>query len=200
MEITTNISAGRAPSDSNQSRAARLEAATAASHQQNWQVAAELWDALRTDFPQDAYSWREAGKAYYEAGIFDMAERILGEAVALFPNDQWTAHCYALVARRRADWPEMLRRAERLRQDFPDFWPGWIETADALAGLGRQAEAGERRRETAERFPDEFWPNYGAARFAAKQTDRTGAVHIWSELASRFPAQPAATKALEAAV
>jgi len=200
MESTTNIRERSSRSSSSQYRAARVAAATAASHEQNWQLAAELWDALRTDFPQDAYSWREAGKAYYEAGIFDIAERILGDAVALFPNDQWTAHCHALVARRRADWPEMLRRAERLRQDFPDFWPGWIETADALAGLGRHAEAGERRRDTAQRFPDEFWPNYGAARFAAKQTDGTSAVRIWSELASRFPTQPAAAKALEAAV
>src|SRR6266576_7181855 len=72
------------------------------------------------------------------------------------------------VARRRADWPEMLRRCESLRRNFPNFWPGWIESADALAALGRHVEGAERRREAAERFPNEFWPNYSLALLAAK--------------------------------
>ena len=170
----------------------RLNVANAASEAKEWQHAATLWEALRAASPHDSRCWLKAGEAWCEARELDSADRVLQEAVSRFPDDHWIAHCHAVVARRRADWPEMLRRAERLRQDFPDFWPGWIETADALAGLGRHSEAGERRRETAERFPDEFWPNYGAARFAAKQTDGTGAVRIWSEFASRFPAQPAA--------
>ena len=188
------------PKMQNRSWEERLNVANAASEAKEWQRAATLWEALRAASPHDSRCWLKTGEAWCEAREFDSADRVLQEAVSRFPDDHWIAHCHAVVARRRADWPEMLRRAERLRQDFPDFWPGWIETADALAGLGRHSEAGERRRETAERFPDEFWPNYGAARFAAKQTGGTGAVHIWSEFASRFPAQPAATQALAAAV
>jgi len=178
----------------------RLNAANAASDAREWQRAAELWEGLRAASPHDSRYWLKAGEASYEAGEFDAAELVLQEAVNRFPDDHWIAYRHVLVARRRADWPEMLRRCESLRRNFPNFWPGWIESADALAALGRHVEGAERRREAAERFPNEFWPNYSLALLAAKQADGTGAVRIWSELASRFPAQPIAVKALEAAV
>src|SRR5438270_14014605 len=129
-----------------QSRAARVAAVEAASNAKEWPRAAELWDGLRADFPQDARCWHRAGAAYCHAGMFEEAERILGEAVARFPEDEWTAFWLIAVARRRGDWPEALRRAEKMRRDIPGSWRPWLQGADALARLGRQEESDEMRR------------------------------------------------------
>jgi FkbH-like protein len=180
--------------------AARATAAEAASDAKQWQRAAELWDALRADFPHQARCWLKAGEALCEARLLDDAERVLAEAVILFPDDQWTGYQHMIVARRRSDWAEALRRAENLRAAWPNFWPAWVESADALAALGHIVEAEERHRVAVERFPDVFWPNYGIARLAAQRADWVGAIRIWSELLTRFPNQSAAADALQAAV
>ena len=179
---------------------ARVTAAEAASDAKEWGQAAALWDALRADFPRQAHCWLRAGEAYCEAQQFDTAEGILSRAMTLFPDDQWIGYQHAIVARRRADWRQVLQRTESLRAAWPQFWPAWIESADALEALGETAEAEKRRREAVEQFPNHFWPNYGVARVAAKGTDRAGAISIWSELMARFPNQPAAVEALQAAV
>src|SRR5438270_122455 len=116
-----------------QSRAARVTAAEAASNAKEWPRAAELWDGLRADFPEDA----------------------------------WTAFWLIAVARRRGDWPEALRRAEKMRRDIPGSWRPWLQGADALARLGRQEESDEMRREALQQFPDEFWTNFVVARLEA---------------------------------
>src|SRR5438445_3379983 len=95
-----------------------LAAANAASDAQDWHRAAELWDGLRADFPHDPQCWYKAGRAYCEIGSLEAAERVLGEALGRFPEDEWTAYWHVIVAGRRADWPEALRRAEKMRQDF----------------------------------------------------------------------------------
>jgi predicted Zn-dependent protease len=182
-----------------QSRAARVAAADAASNAKDWRQAAALWDGLRTDFPEDPRYWHKAGEAYCEAGTLDQADRALGEAIARFPDDEWAAYWSIVVARRRADWSEALRRAEKMGRAFPGSWRPMVEAAEALAGLGRAAEAEEIRREALKRFPDEFWTNFGMTRLEAERSDPPGAVRIWSELAARYPNQPTAADALQAA-
>jgi hypothetical protein len=86
--------------------AARATAAEAASDARQWRRAAELWDALRTDFPHQARCWLKAGEAFCEARLLDEAERVLAEAVILFADDQWTGYQHTIVARRRGDWAE----------------------------------------------------------------------------------------------
>jgi FkbH-like protein len=194
-----NLAASNIDATSAQSKVTRLAAATAASDAREWRRAAELWDGLRTDFPQDARCWHKTGEAYCHAGMFEQADRILDQAIASFPDDDWAAYWSIVVARRQADWPEALQRAEKMRQAFPDSWRPLIEAAEALAALARPAESEELRRAALKRFPDEFWTNYGVARLDAERSDPPGAVRIWSELAARFPARPAAIDALRAA-
>ncbi len=178
---------------------ARLAAAETASGAKEWRRAAALWDELRIEAPNDARHWAKAGEAYCEAGLLDSADDLLSKALELFPRDSWLAYFYARVARRRQDWPDFLRRAEKLWTDFPDFWCGWIEFADALSAAGRTADAEARRRQAMQRFPTEFWPNFWVAWQDARNCDAAGAVEIWSQLVQRFPGQPAAVTALEAA-
>jgi tRNA (mo5U34)-methyltransferase len=178
---------------------ARLARAEAASDAKEWRRAAELWDELRADFPHDPQCWYRAGRAYCELGMLDQAERILDEAIALFPDNERAAYWHVIVARRRADWSEALKRAEKMRQAFPASWSPWIEAADALRGLGHLVESEEKRREALKRFPDEFWTNIGVARLEAERGSPAEAIRIWSELVARFPDQPDAAAALQAA-
>jgi tetratricopeptide (TPR) repeat protein len=182
-----------------ESRAARVVAANTASDAKEWAHAAKLWDDLRADFPENARYWHKSGEACCEAGMFEQADRVLGEAVARFPDDEWSANWYVVAARRRADWPEALRRAEKMGRSFPNSWRPMVEAADALAGLQRQAESEEIRREALKRFPNEFWTNYAVTRLDAERADPPGAVRIWSDLAARFPNQLVAADALQAA-
>jgi predicted Zn-dependent protease len=181
------------------SREARLTAAEAASEAKEWRRAAELWDELRGEFPENVRYWNKAGEAYCHAGVFERADLVLTEAIALFPENEWAAYWSIIVARRQGGWPEALRRAERMGRSFPASWRPMVEAADALAALQRPIEAEEIRREALKRFPDEFWTNFGVARLEAERSDPPGAMRIWSELVARFPDQPEAVAALQAA-
>src|SRR6266542_2449655 len=180
-------------------REARLTAAEAASEAKEWRRAAELWDELRAEFPENARCWNRAGEAYCHAGMYEEADRILDEAMVRFPENEWAAYWPIIVARRQGDWAGALRRAERMGGSFPDSWRPMVQAADALAALGRSGEAEEIRREALKRFPDEFWTNFHMARMEAERSDPQGAVRIWSELAARFPDQLDAAEALHAA-
>src|SRR5260370_29129961 len=114
-----NLAASPPYTTSPQSMGSKLAAANAASDAQDWRRAVELWEALRADFPQDARCWHKTGEAYCEARMFEQADRILGEAVGLFPEDEWTAYLHIVVARHRAVWPEGLRAAAESRHALP---------------------------------------------------------------------------------
>ena len=83
------------------SREARLTAAEAASEAKEWRRAAELWDELRAEFPENVRYWNKAGEAYCHAGVFERADLVLTEAIALFPENEWAAYWSIIVARRQ---------------------------------------------------------------------------------------------------
>jgi len=191
--------AGEGEKEGDQPPAGRVNAPEEASKAKDWPRAAELWDELRREFPRHSRYWGKAGEAYCEVGLLDRAEQLLAEALTLFPKDPWVPYSYATVARRRKDWPAYLSRAEKLRADFPDLSLGWAEVADALSALGRRPEAKALRAATAQRFPDEFWPNFWIAWEDAQSSDAAGAVEVWSRLVDRVPGQASAVGALEEA-
>jgi len=193
------MAASTTASETAPSREAKLTTAEAASEAKEWRRAAGLWDELRAEFPENARCWNKAGEAYCHAQMFQEADRILDEAIVRFPENEWAAYWSIVVARRKADWPEALRRAEKMGRSFPDSWQPMVEGAEALAALQRQTESEEIRREALKRFPDEFWTNFGVARLEAERSDPPGAVRIWTELAERFPNEPTAAAALQAA-
>ena len=187
------------PSDRPSTPAERLTEALGASAAKDWERAAALWDELRADLPEDARCWIKASEAYCGLSKFEKAEELLDDAITRFRDDVWVAYGRALTARRKGDWAEVLRRSEKLMEAVPHFWPAWVESADALNALGYRAESLHRRREAADRFPDEYWTSFGLARVMAADSDLEGAVGIWSELVERFPTQPTAVQALDAA-
>jgi predicted Zn-dependent protease len=187
IEATAASSANAAVDEASEATAAR-----------DWPRAAALWDELRAAQPRDPHHWFKAGEAYSEARLLEPADRILSEAAALFPDHRWIAYRYAIVARYAGDFGEALRRIEKLWHAAPDFWPAWVEYADALVRAGDRTEAEAIRRRAAERFPDEYWPNYAVAQLEAERSDPRDAMRIWLTLAERFPGQPATAAALKA--
>ena len=65
---------------------AREQVATAASDAKDWGRAAAVWNALREEFPEEPRYWLRAGEAFCEARMIEPAERLLDEAVRLFPQ------------------------------------------------------------------------------------------------------------------
>ena len=180
-------------------RTAQEELATAANDSKDWKRAAALWDGLREDFPDEPRYWLKAGEAFSEARMIDRAERVLDEAVRLFPGHNWIAYRHIRVAHAAEKWLEALRRADRLRQFSPDFWPGWVAGIDALAMLHRAQEAEDLADQSVVRFPDEFWPNYWLTRLRAARSNQQEALRIWADLVNRFPGERIAFEGLETA-
>ncbi len=65
----------------------------------------------------------ERGFALYELCRFDEARRTLLRAEKLDPDEPWTHHHLGLVAERRGDAAEALRRFARARELAPDEFP-----------------------------------------------------------------------------
>jgi len=180
-------------------RHGREEQATAASDARDWRRAAALWNALREEFPKEPLYWLKSSEAFLGVGMSEPATRILDEAVRLFPNHNWIAYRHIRLAHDAGRWDDAAKRAARLREASPNFWPGWVAEIDALAMLCRINEAEELAREAVKAFPDVFWPNYWLARLSAEHCSPQNAVPIWTELVERFPAEPIASDALKAA-
>jgi predicted Zn-dependent protease len=70
------------------------------------------------------------------------------------------------LAARRSAWTECLQLAERLTQQTPDRWFGWLHLAESLHRLGRTAEAYERLLTVAGDFESNPTLPFFLARFA----------------------------------
>ena len=168
-------------------RAARQEAAVLASDARQFPRAAEQWNALRIDFPDEALYWRKAGEAYCEMGMFDRADEIVEAALAAFPEDLWIAHRHTVVAQRRADWVEALRRADSVWQRFPDHAIGYVLRGEVLREMGRLDEADAAFAAAVEHFPEDEWARRGYAELASRRRAWTEALERWQAVRERFP-------------
>ena len=169
------------------SRAARLAIATSASDAQEFQRAAEQWDALRADFPNEPLYWCKAGEAYCEAGMIERADEIIEEAVIAFPEDLWIAHRRTVVAQRKTDWAEALRRADNVWKRFPDHPIGYVLRGEVLRDLGQLDEADAAFAVAIKRFPDDEWALRGYAELASRRRVWIEALERWRATRERFP-------------
>src|SRR5438477_186136 len=72
-------------------------------------------------------------------------------------------------------------------------------TAEPVQAAIKAAEALSRHEAAVERFPDEFWPNFGLAWVTARHSCAEDTVRIWSDLVSRFPGKLPALEVLDSA-
>jgi tetratricopeptide (TPR) repeat protein len=105
--------------------------ATVAANRGDWAAALERWQNLRARFPDHWPGYTGLAEALRETGDPDQADRVLADAVKLFPDSEWVALGWARSAMEQQDWNEALRRWDDVLERFPN---------NALAHAGR-AEA-----------------------------------------------------------
>jgi tetratricopeptide (TPR) repeat protein len=175
------------PTDDGNSSLDRLTAAEAVTDAHQWQRAAELWNAIRTDFPDQCSHWLKAGEAHREAGLFEDAERILAEAVAKFPDERRVAIEYAVLADFRNDYRDALERWQQVRMAFPDAQEGHLGAAQVLLRLERLDEADDVLAAGLERLPTSqaLWLEF--VRLPMSQRNYSEAARRWYRFAKTKP-------------
>src|SRR5262249_24112438 len=134
-----------------------------ASQTEDWQGALKIWEMLRNGFLDSSEIFIGRGDALQALGRLDEAEAAFAEAMELYPTNEWAAARYAGVAEKRRDWPEAIRRWERVGKAFPNFSLGYIGKGHILQDLGNLDEAEAIFRAAMRRFPDDEW---AAVRYA----------------------------------
>jgi tetratricopeptide (TPR) repeat protein len=164
--------------------------ASLAAQRGKWDLALQRWEDVRWLFPGRAAGFLGAYAALLNLRRSDEAERVLAEALRLFPADPEVAIKYAAQAARRRDWATALKRWERVQAQFPELARGHVETAVALFHLNRLTEAEQIFAATLVKFPNE--PR-AAAFFAAVATGRRDwkeALIRWKAARERFSSNP----------
>ena len=115
---------------------------------------------------------------------------LLRKAVRWMPRNREVLLAWSEEAVRRQDWPEALRRLERLRKRAPDWAAGYLLAADALVASGRRDEAEALLAEAMQRIPKDQWISQAAARIAEGANDLGKAIRLWEEMRALFPGEP----------
>jgi tetratricopeptide (TPR) repeat protein len=122
-----------------------------------------------------------------EAGCLDEADALADAAMAHFRSEPRLAVEHVWIACTRLDWPEALRRCQRLRDNFPNHAAGFALNIMVLRGMSRTADAEALAIAGLSRFPDEagIWVEH--ALLPVHRSDWPEAIQRLDELRRRFP-------------
>jgi len=163
-----------------------LPYADIATRRRDWPEVHRRWGLLRKAFPDNywAYVWEAA--SLKEMGRYDEADKLLERAILMEPADTGAASHYALVADRRGDLDEALRRWNQMRERVEDQ-EGWVQASRVLRRLGREGEAIEILDQARRRFPSRPEPAIELARISHSHGPSEGAAHQWRALRESYP-------------
>src|ERR1017187_4033282 len=105
---------------------AAILSARRATQRRDWLEAWRCWEAVRARSPHHAPAYVGAGNALREAGRYEEAELVLGDAAQCFPDDEQIAIARAWLANARGDWPTALSRWEAVRARSPHHAPAYV--------------------------------------------------------------------------
>jgi len=142
---------------------------------------------LRKKFPDCEDGYLLGVRYLREVGRLDEADALAIAGMARLPHSGALALEYGHTARKRADWPEAIRRYGEARDRFPNRPGGVIGLATALSAAGRYAEADALLRDAIERFPDDKTVFAAFASIAVQQSDWNQALARWTEAYRHFP-------------
>ena len=153
----------------------------------DWSQALTLWQALRTQFPDDTEGYIGALLSLQRAHRLDEADGLLTEAVQRFPQDQRLCVEHARLAHVRRDWVAAASRWERLQALCPTLPEPYIGGANALIELQRYGPAEAALKDAMERFPEdaEIFSLY--AKVSARQHHWDDAIVRYETVRDRFP-------------
>jgi tetratricopeptide (TPR) repeat protein len=150
-------------------------------------AALQFWHQAVARYPGFARGSPHALTILLGLRLFDEAEALMREGQKRAPRDLYYADGLALVAERRGDNEEAIRRWERVRRKFPGAVSGYARGAICL-DRASQLDAAEALIEKAvKRFPGEAvaWLQWASA--AEHRHDWPEALRRWESAGERFP-------------
>ena len=139
----------------------------------------DIWRRAYAQFPDLCMSSVPALHLILDLGGFDEAEEMMRQARARYPRHAPFTARHALVARRRGDLEEALRRCTFVRKKFPREAGGYAIAGHCLVELGRELEAEEMFALGARRVPGDLEINVRLAQFAEQRRDWSEAMRRW---------------------
>jgi tetratricopeptide (TPR) repeat protein len=109
----------------------------------NQRKAIENYELLVEKYPADAIGWNNLGVNYFLTLEFDKAMEVGGQIAELFPGNPAFHANYALFAMYAGDFELGRREAERLLQEYPEYFLAYlpIAIADIASGKIKDAQA-----------------------------------------------------------
>jgi tetratricopeptide (TPR) repeat protein len=152
-----------------------------------WELAVEAAREKLGDAPLSADLFLRAAASSTDEGRVGIAEAILTEGMARWPDNVWFYYHHARLGTLNYNFATAFERWRRVQELFPASPEGLCGFADFYRHHGREEEAAHRYEEAHRRFPDYVWAADGAASSATRRRDWPEAIKRWTEARKLFP-------------
>jgi lipopolysaccharide transport system permease protein len=161
--------------------------AEAAMQQKQWNVASQRWAILRRTYPQEIAPWVKAAFCHQKAKRFDIAGKLLQEAMARFPDKSDGVLGTIALALDQGDIVRAEELVKEARALFGDDLRVLLSAADLAYRQDRMQEATHLNARARALCNASFDPWVQYAEFAMHSGDWSEALNRWSEVRTRFP-------------
>jgi tetratricopeptide (TPR) repeat protein len=144
-----------------------------------------FWQEALLRYPLFAGSSHDSLEVLLGLQRFDEAEAMMLDAQQRI-RDPFYAEGYAMVAERRGDIEEAIRRWSGVRKRFPGYWMSYVHGAGCLCQAGQLEAAEELSEQAINRFPNEIRTWLGSARTAEHRRDWPTAIRRWQTVCEKF--------------
>jgi tetratricopeptide (TPR) repeat protein len=156
--------------------------------------------AMMTQVPDVPDGYHHAASLLRQLRRLAEADGILSRAVEKFPGHADMTFAWAMVAHERRDWPEAIKRWDRVISSFGGGLEARRLAAEALMALNRFADAQTVLAPALRMFPDDKRIAVMNGQLAARRRDAPEAERVWRDIRQRFPDDVAGHTGLAAAL
>jgi tetratricopeptide (TPR) repeat protein len=149
--------------------------------------AVEIWQEVRTQFPEHVEGYIWGAFALRELQQLDAAEELARAGLQRHHVHPHLLADFARLAQSRGNWLEALRRWEAAVRSMPKAMEPQVGCAGALRELQRFDEAESLLTRAREQFPDQPQPLVELAITKHRRGDVKSAAPLWQEVRRRFP-------------
>jgi predicted Zn-dependent protease len=144
--------------------------------------AAQIMAQVRSEFPDSAMKSPEALALMLNLKLYDEAESLLVTGQKRYPANSHFMEGLALIAFKRGDREEALKRCIVLRRGYPRSLKGYGIAAAALSELNRPEEAEIMLAKGLRLMPKDIGLKIESARLATRRKDWAEALARWSDV------------------
>jgi tetratricopeptide (TPR) repeat protein len=148
--------------------------------------ALQFWEKAKLRHPLFVRQARESLDIMLGLHRFEEAESEMLDGQKRAPGDPHYAEGYALVAERRGDIEEAIRRWTRVRKRFPGRWMGHVHGASCLCRAGDAASAEKLIARAIRLFPNEVRTFLESATIAEHRHEWPTAIRRWELVCEKF--------------